>query len=126
MILRGMAKAGVPPGEQSLASTMEAFASKGDVDRVLSLAKVGVGTNYNTTSFFLCFLGGGRAERHHCGYPAAHIVFACSIHAGPLWPKVLLQSCFRPTLHCCVFAADAWIAVVTWLLFGTRTPVSLC
>lgn len=42
VILRGMAKAGIPPGEHSLASTMEAFALKGDVDRVLSLVKVGM------------------------------------------------------------------------------------
>lgn len=39
-ILRGMTKAGVPPGELSFAAAMEAFAMAGDIDRVAALMKV--------------------------------------------------------------------------------------
>lgn len=42
VILRGMAKVGVSPGEHSLAATMEAFALAEDIDGVLSLVQVGV------------------------------------------------------------------------------------
>lgn len=35
-----MPKVGIIPGEHSLASTMEAFAKRGDVDKVLALMKV--------------------------------------------------------------------------------------
>lgn len=40
VILRGMSKAGVLPGEYAIASTIEAFALQGDVDQVLALMEV--------------------------------------------------------------------------------------
>lgn len=100
VILRGMAKAGVPPGEQSLASTMEAFASKGDVDRVLSLVKVGVGTNYNTKSFFLCFFGGDGLNASIVGIQLPTCL--CLFHScGPLvaeGPFAVVFSAHAPLL----------------------------
>ena len=39
-MLRGMQRAGIAPGEDAFASTMEAFAERGDVDQVLALLKV--------------------------------------------------------------------------------------
>lgn len=36
-----MSKAGVPPGEYAIASTIEAFALQGDVEQVLALMEVG-------------------------------------------------------------------------------------
>lgn len=52
VILRGMSKAGISLGEHSLAATMEAFATVGDVEKVLALMKVDGG--YFGMAWFGC------------------------------------------------------------------------
>lgn len=96
VILRGMAKAGVAPGEHSLASTMEAFALAGDVDRVLSLVEVGISIESISLSFRVFFFG---PQLHYFA------LRCCSMAAGSCgWMTAVMAIVLaRVHLYACLF-----------------------